>query len=387
MLRSVLFPALCVNMIMDTCNYLDGGISGTSAHVALLLEILLVFGASVFGRMPQDWLLPELAAIIGICVYVCLLMEAVAPHGFNSWLGYISCMPATFFVLGWHSSCILMFQTLLLSWIYGGPRASEISVVNRYACPLYSLMCMGGVVTCEYWLARLVTDLEEKSKATAQLLDRTTDGFGTLDASKGTILSASPSLAQSLVCSYDSDALVGKQLADFVDRADALQLQTLKQFKGRRALDFPPMLLTFNQLQAPCILKPLASFDATLIAFGASDSEIHICIRSLGELRPARFKSGHHQRAFRHQILEGIREDVVECFSDDTSSTSQCLAPGSEGSRVCRESCKTEQQSETSDVSLVSSGTDEGLRSDPSGFRDEGDVLQMIPHAKQLIHL
>jgi len=285
-MRSLAFPLMCVNIFVDTVNYSHGGIPGTDAITALLLEAVLLVFSFFFRCIPKDWLLPDVGAIIGLGVYAFLLLGSLDTQGLDTWLGYVACMPSALFVFGWHSSCILLYQVILLSWLYIGPRATAISPVSRYSCSVYSLFCLSGVLVCEYWLAQLVKDVAHKSDANERLLQRTTDGFGTIDATTGTILSASPSLARSLVCGFNGDALVGRNLADFLDRSDALQLQCLQGLNEGGMLDVQPLLFKFNQLAAPCILKPLASFDAMLIAHASTDTTIEICIKRVGEARP-----------------------------------------------------------------------------------------------------
>jgi len=317
-LRQGMFPTMIFVLIMDSLNIAAGGITGPKSIQALGMCLVLLVVFHFFRRLPTDRLLPDFIGIAGIAVHILFLLQAVGTAGLDRWMGYVSALPALFFVLGWHSTCIFGLQAFLLGYIYG-VRASEVSRYHRFMCPMYTLICLFGVLQCEYWLASLVKELGEQSCATQRLLDRTTDGFGTMDAHTGIILSASPSLERSLVCGLNGDAVVGRRLADFVDGADALQLHCMQGLQDARTWHSAPMLLTFNQLAAPSLAKPLASFDATLIAYGASDTEIQICIKRLGEVRPIRTKKSRNQKHAFPTILQGIKENP-----DHSDSTSLC---------------------------------------------------------------
>jgi len=328
-----MFPCMCATVVADFLNLATGGISGPRAIVAISIALMLLAMFHFLKKFPTDRLLPDFVVMIGVGIHVYFLLESVGSPGLDGWMGYVACMPATLFVLGWHSSCICFFQVYLLAYIYAR-RMSDVSLYNRYVCPIYSLLCIGGVLLCEYWLARLVQELGEQSRATQRLLDRATDGFGTIDASSGMVLSASPSLANNLLCEFSGNALVGRHLQEFVDTGDAMQLRCLQGLEDARMLDSAPMLLTFNQKAAPTLLKSLASFDATLIAYGASDTRIQICIKRLGELRPVKTQKSRYQTPSCPQMFKST-EDLDFELSDATSISSPMSDLGLEATNGC----------------------------------------------------
>lgn len=325
-LRQGMFPLMCFCFIMDSLNIAVGGITGPKSIQALGTCFVLLVAFHFFRRFPTDRLLPDYIGIVGIAMHILLLLQAVGPQGLDRWIGYVSTLPAVAFFFGWHSTCIFGLQTFLLGYIYC-LNPYEVSRYHKFMCPMYTLISLFGALQCEYWLASLVKELGEQSCATQRLLDRTTDGFCTMDAHTGTILCASPSLERSLVCRLNSGAVVGRRLADFVDGADALQLQCMQGLLDAKTLHSAPMLLTFHQLAAPSFLKPLASFDATLIAYAASDTEVQICIKRLGEVRPFKTKKRPMQKHDVPSLLLDVKDNHLH-----SDSTSLC---GSESELWC----------------------------------------------------
>lgn len=144
----------------------------------------------------------------------------------------------------------------------------------RCGCLMVLFSGVAGCIDCA--AASLVRESEMQHRSKTVLLDNISDGFCTVKASTGNILSSSTMLNHS----FETDDICGCNLQDLISQDDWDSLTALLDdaLEGRHTKAF---LATCQARHANSIIE----FDAKIIPYATSEEELSLCFVQQGERR------------------------------------------------------------------------------------------------------
>ncbi|CAK0872186.1 unnamed protein product [Prorocentrum cordatum] len=184
------------------------------------------------------------------------------------------------FALGIHSLCVFCFGacSLLMYDFY-------LELRLEYTGMLYTMICTVSLITSvftvlEWVIASYFNELRERLSSIQKLLDKETDGYCAVNRQTGRIAHMSKSLEHVL-----GEGLLGAQVLELIDDRDRAEVKRL--YTGANPDAAEPALATFAR-RTPSKKRGKVEFDAKLVPYRFTASEVRIRFQVIGELRMTR---------------------------------------------------------------------------------------------------
>eukprot|EP00931_Biecheleriopsis_adriatica_P104270 TRINITY_DN78958_c0_g1_i1.p1 TRINITY_DN78958_c0_g1~~TRINITY_DN78958_c0_g1_i1.p1 ORF type:complete len:608 (-),score=67.90 TRINITY_DN78958_c0_g1_i1:52-1845(-) len=253
----------------------DDKITDDDTELFPLFSQVLQFGLSCLASRMQPTNLCADLIVVGTNAYAFWYLNAhmTLDAYVDPTEGAASCVLnlAWFGAMGVHSTGLGLLGVAYTLIIAMDPRTPPSQMIS-IPCDILFVVFICAVI--EFCLASLLQQLDKQLKIVRRLLDKASDGFGTLDPVSGIITSAS----EQLCANFGSDC-VGLDLNFFVlaDCRDALEpLLAIETSTPKQAL------VSCYRMKD---MLPSHVFDAVVCPYEVVDGQTHFFIRIVGETR------------------------------------------------------------------------------------------------------
>lgn len=299
------------------------------------LYVVLFLAAS---RMKVTNLLPDILIMSAVFIAEVSYLPTFPSNVFHTGSFGINLLPLDILAmaaLGVHSSVLCLYAVTMAIYV---KLSSQTTLVEVVSIPYMMLVCQVVCIAAEYGIASLFSELQVQLATIRRLLDGATDGFCTMDLVTQTMVSASPGLTDTLGCS----CLVGTRLTDFVAANDKEKLAFNIGRDHLGEIDLSPMLVTCHCRSDPGG-TPTGIFDAQIYPYDLCESQLHLFVKVLGEVRKIYDGLGLGAGGHEHgDESTATGQSIEECSDFDSMWESSSQVPKASGLSTIEEELTSE---------------------------------------------